>query len=140
MTLFSSLLDFDFKKQAHGKLLFLDVLVEIAKSEFFTSVYCKPFLLNNIHFGIVLPPKLQANLIGTLVNRTMSICSKSRFPQELDNIKTILRSNGYPVVVIHTGTHKAIIQFSAPKKDSPQKCPVYLKFLWIGNTSLKFKK
>ena len=41
---------------------------------------------------------------------------------------------------IKEGMFNAITIFTDPMKNDPQKCPVYLKFTWIGNTSLKFPK
>ena len=52
----------------------------------------------------------------------------------------MLRKNGYPEDVINLGIKKKISSFRAPKREGPEKCPVYLKIPWIGNVSLKYEK
>jgi len=42
--------------------------------------------------------------------------------------------------VIKTSISKKIQQFKAPVKFGPEKCPVYLRLLYIGPTSTKFEK
>ena len=64
------------------------------------------------------------------------ICSKSKLHAELE--KTIFMDNGYPEDVILSYTKEKIASFSAVQKFGPQKCLVYLKLPWIGNTSLRF--
>ena len=67
------------------------------------------------------------------------ICSKSKLHAELEKLKTIFLDNGYPEDVILSYTKEKIASFSAVQKFGPQKCPVYLKLPWIGNTSLRFE-
>ena len=74
------------------------------------------------------------------MHRALVICSKSKLQQELDSIRSILRQNGYPEVIINSTISKKIARFHQPVKEGPQKCPVYLKLPWIGNMSLKFEK
>ena len=47
--------------------------------------------------------------------------------------------NGYPEDVISVYIKEKIGNFSADIKFGPQKCPVYLKLPWIGNSSLRFE-
>ena len=63
------------------------------------------------------------------------ICSKSKLHVALKK----LLNNGYPEDVIVSYTKEKIASFSPVQKFGPQKCPVYLKLSWIGNTSLRFK-
>ena len=69
----------------------------------------------------------------------MEICSPSKLPQEIDFIRSILYSNGYPENVINSRIKRKIEQFKLPPKEGPEKCPVYLKLPWIGNISTKFE-
>ena len=64
------------------------------------------------------------------------ICSKSKLDSELTKI---FLENGYPEDVISVYIKEKIGNFSADIKFSPQKCPVYLKLPWIGNSSLRFE-
>ena len=47
--------------------------------------------------------------------------------------------NGYPEDVVLSYIKEKIASFSAVQKFGPQKCPIYLKLPWIGNTSLRFE-
>ena len=85
------------------------------------------------------PSKRKKNLISTLVHRALRICSKSLLQQELENIRVILRDNGYPESIIDRGISNKLARFQSFSKFGPNKCPVYLKLLWIGNISLKFE-
>ena len=68
------------------------------------------------------------------------ICSKSKLQHELENIRLILRNNGYPESIIQITMSKKIALFNRKPKEGPQKCPAYLKLLWIGKISLNFEK
>ena len=68
------------------------------------------------------------------------ICSKSKLQHELENISSILRSNGYPESIIQITMSKKIALFNRKPKEGRQKCPVYLKLPWIGKISLNFEK
>ena len=59
--------------------------------------------------------------------------------QELENIRVILRDNGYPESIIDRGISNKLARFQSLPKFGPNKCPVYLKLPWIGNISLKFE-
>ena len=67
------------------------------------------------------------------------ICSKSKLRAELEKLKTTFQDNGYPEDVIISYTKEKIASFSAVQNSGPQKCPVYLKLPWIGNTFLRFE-
>ena len=46
---------------------------------------------------------------------------------EIDFIRSILCSNGYPENVIDSRIKRKIEEFKLPPKEGPEKCPVYLK-------------
>ena len=133
-------LNFTHEKEVNGKLPFLDVLVEKSNKKFLTSVYRKPSFSGQYNrwdsFG---PKSRKNNLIGTLVHRALKICSPSKLSQEIDFIRSILYSNGYPENVINSRIKRKIEQFKLPPKEGPEQCPVYLKLPWIGNISTKFE-
>jgi len=136
-----SSLAFTTEKEKNGQLPFLDVLIEKTNIKFLTSIYRKPtFTGQYIRWNSFSSKKQKTNLIGTLVHRALEICSKEKLEPELDNIRNILRKNGYPVGIINEGIQKKISSFKAPKSEGPHKCPVYLKIPWIGNVTLKFEK
>ena len=62
-----------------------------------------------------------------------------KLPPEIDFIRSILYSNGYPENVINSRIKRKIEQFKLPPKEGPEQCPVYLKLPWMGNISTKFE-
>ena len=62
-----------------------------------------------------------------------NLCPK--FADELDFIKKILLKNGYPDTIIYK-----CLQFSTKPKLGPERCPLYLRLPWIGNTSNQLKE
>ena len=131
---------FTHEKEVNGKLPFLDVLVEKSNTKFLTSFYRKPSFSGQYNrwdsFG---PKSRKNNLIATLVHRALAICSPSKLPQEIDFIRSILCSNGYPENVINSRIKRKIEGFRLPPKEGPEKCPAYLKLPWIGIISTKFE-
>ena len=112
----------------------------LSNTGFLTSVYRKPtFTGQYIRWNSFCPKQRKVNLVKTLVHRALMICSKSKLHAELEKLKTIFLDNGYPEDVILSYTKEKIASFSAVQKFGPQKCPVYLKLPWIGNTSLRFE-
>ena len=136
-----SALKFTMEKEANQTLPFLDVKIEKESSQFLTSIYRKSLFTGQyIRWDSFGPLKRKTNLIGTLVHRALVICSKSKLQQELDSIRSILRRNSYPEVIINWIISKKIAHFYQSVKEGPQKCPAYLKLPWIGRISLKFEK
>ena len=115
--------------------------MEKSNEGFLTSVFRKPtFTGQYFRWDSFGPTKRKTNLIETLVHRALMICSKSKLQHELENISSILRNNGYPESIIQITISKKIALFNRKPKEGPQKCPVYLKLLWMGKISLNFKK
>ena len=106
-------LTFTHEKEVNGKLPFLDVLVKKSNTKFLTSVYQKPSFSGQYNrwdsFG---PKSRKNNLIGTLVHGALAICSPSKLPQEIDFIRSILCSNGYPENVINLRIKRKIEEFT----------------------------
>ena len=68
------------------------------------------------------------------------ICTKRRLNGEIVRINKILLDNDYPINVINIQIAKKIAQFSTLKRFGPEKCPMYLRVPWIGNSSTNLKK
>ena len=83
--------------------------------------------------------KRKTNLISTLVHRALAICSESTLQNELSNIRTMLISNGYSEAVINTVITKKMNQFRRSSQLGPKKCPVYLRWPWLGNVSTRYE-
>ena len=58
---------------------------------------------------------------------------------ELDKIKFILLTNGYPEHVIKSFIAMKMKQFHALPKFGPEKCPVCLRLSWLGSVSTRFE-
>ena len=67
------------------------------------------------------------------------IFSKTELGRELDKIKQLLIENGYPAVVLLSCINQKLANVAAEKPFGPEKCPVCLKLLWIGNVSSEFE-
>ena len=86
------------------------------------------------------PQKRKLNLILTLTNRALKICSPDKLQPELDKITSILLANGYSDDVIKSAIAQKREQFQKPIKSDPEKCPVYLRLQWLSSISTKFEK
>ena len=59
------------------------------------------------------------------------ICSRTKLGSELDTIKQLLSDNGYPQDVLIPSIKEELANISSEKQFGPEKCPVYLKLLWV---------
>ena len=117
-------LRFTFEKASNLALPFLDVLVEKSPSKFITFIYRKPtFTGQYLRWNSFSPRKCKTNLILTLTHQDLAICSSERLPSELDKIKFILLTNGYPEHAIKSFMAMKMKQFHALPKFGPEKCP-----------------
>ena len=133
-------LKFTVEKEQNNYLHFLDVVVEKEDTGFLTSIYRKPtFTGQYIRWNSFSPKTRKISLIKTLVHRALMICSKTKLAPELDKIKQLLIDNGYPADVLLSCINQKLANFVAEKTFGPEKCPAYLKLLWIGNVSSKFE-
>ena len=133
-------LKFTVEKEQNNSLTFLDVLVEKEGTGFLTSVCRKPtFTGQYIRWNSFSPKARKICLIKTLVHRALMICSRTKLGSELDRVKQLLIENGYPDDVLISCIKQKLANFAAEKPCGPEKCPVYLKLLWIGNVSSTFE-
>ena len=106
-----------------------------------TSVYRNAtFTGDYIRWNSFGPKTRKTNLIATLTHRGYKICSKSSLQQELDTIRSLFLKNGYPESVINARISKKILKFQKHPIEGSQRCLVYLKLPWIGETSVIFEK
>ena len=71
------------------------------KTKFLTKIYRKTtFTGQYLNYQSFCSKKRKVNLIKTLYHRAYKICSKELLDSEVDNIKNILITNGYPVDLI----------------------------------------
>ena len=133
-------LRFSFGKESNLALPFLGVLVEKLPCKFITSIYRKPtFTDQYLHWNSFSPQICRTNLILTLTHWTLAICFCKRLQSQLDKIKSILQTNGYPEHVIKSFMAKTIKHFHALPKVGSERCPVYVRFPWLGSLSTQFE-
>ena len=102
---------------------------------FMTSVYRKPtFTGLYTRFDSFSARKQKLSLIKCLIDRTYKISSEKFLQSDLDKLKSIFLSNGYPEKILD----RAFNQSEKDKPIGPAKCPVYLKLPWIGQISETF--
>ena len=87
----------------------------------------------------VLMSSLDLEQIISALCVSVLICSKSKLDSELEKLTKIFLENGYPEDVISVYIKEKIGNFPPDIKFGPQKCPVYLKLPWKGNSSLRFE-
>ena len=91
-------MSFTIETEKNNKISFLDVNVICELGKFITSGYRKPtFNGVNTHFNSFLPDTYKIDMIYTLVNRCLWICSScSMFHQQFTHLREIFQKNGYP--------------------------------------------
>lgn len=124
---------FTVEEEENNSLSFLDVLVERKDNKFITSVFRKPtFTCIYTNWNSFVPRSRKANLITTLVHRALMIYSPCTLQQELDRIRCILLTNGYPANIIKRTVERKIENFSKSLEFGLSLSLIYLKFPWLG--------
>ena len=93
---------FTYELENNKQLPFLDVNVDNSKEKLELSIYGKP-----THIGLynkwssLAPTKYKLNLIRSLVNRAIKVCSNRQLLfHEYEKITKMLQQNGYPTKTI----------------------------------------
>ena len=134
-------LSFTCEKEADGRISFLDVWIH-KERKFLTSIYRKKtFTGQYIKWQSFCPRKRKTKLIATLVHRAMKICSASKLNDEIDFIKKMLRSNGYPDDVIQENITRTLKKGAGETtKDDEEQPMVVLRLPYIGMVMSRFEK
>uniref|UniRef100_A0A5S6QJZ5 Reverse transcriptase domain-containing protein n=1 Tax=Trichuris muris TaxID=70415 RepID=A0A5S6QJZ5_TRIMR len=94
---FPSHISFTVEKETDGKLPFLDCLVIRSSSGIKTTVYRKTTHSDRyLNYGSHHPPSVFRGIVNGMVNRAINICDKEYLQQELNYIRKVFKSNGYP--------------------------------------------
>ena len=129
-------INFTLEAEVKNKLAFLDVQLERKNDKFITSIFRKKtFTGQYVHFHSFCTVKRKINLIKTLCNRAVKICSPVCLDEEFKNILKILKDNSYPEELIKKiiQQHKnATIKEPQPPPDAAIK-HVLLKLPFIGD-------
>ena len=135
-------LSFTTESEHDNQLAFLDVLIQRVDESYVTSVYRKPtFSGQYTHWESFTSRRRKTNLIATLTDRALRICSPSTLDDEVNKIKTIFEKNGYPLDVINSVICAKLKKSSHTVKQlGPKKCRIYMRLPYIGNISNRFDK
>ena len=130
-------LTFTMDEEKDNKLLFLVVYVERRSFAILTCIYRKPtFTILYLSWDAFAPKSRKVNLIKCITFRVLKICSDNRIKSELKRIKNLFLGNGYPEKVIVDTIKKTVNKFRNNIRPlGPSKCPVYVRFSWIGSPS-----
>ena len=133
-------LQFTVEYEVNGTLPFLDVMIERTPSKFITSVYRKPtFTGHYIRWSSFVVKRRKLNLIRCLVHRAVKLCSEERLESELNKIRAILASNGYPHNIVEPTIQQKLQHSQTPTEPSTIST-VTLRLPYIGKVSTKYIK
>lgn len=125
-------LRFTIEHEDSGSLSFLDVNVHKTDRYPTTSVHRKSTWSGlYLHFHSFVPIRYKQNLVKTLFNRALKICSEDHLPSELSLLRATLKQNAYPPQFI-----SAHFRTDLPRHDEygPKKKPVFLQVPYLGES------
>ena len=129
------------ESETSNQLSFLDVLIVKKDRKFTTKVYRKPTFNNNyLNFQSFCSKRRKIGLIKTLYSRAQKICSPEYLSDEINNIKSILKLNGYPEMLVNRVIKSQSTNSNIVKPYGPDKCPILLKLPYIGVESKLIEK
>ena len=92
----------------------------------FTGLYTR--------WDLFCPMKHKTNLVRSLTNRAIKICSASTLDNERDHLRDIFRKNGYPSSVVES-VMTSVLKPRGKVTENVQLQPVVLRLPWIGDVS-----
>jgi len=115
-------------------LSFLDVLVQRSDNGFIRSVFRKPTFTGLLTtWDSFCSSSYKLAVVNNMFSRAKRICSPSTLLNELDNVNTLLRKNGYPMTVIDKCRRRA--QSLKEPTIGPKRSRVVLRLPWLGSIS-----
>lgn len=132
---------FTMETEKEHKLPFLDVMVikDSLNNTLTTSVYRKDTHTNRyLHYNSHHHPRIKTGIISCLKHRAKTICSDSLVQQELNHLKDVFITNGYPPRVIQNTMTKQKSTMTTPPSDDPKPATLYLPY--IKGVSEKIEK
>lgn len=136
---------FTIEEEVENSLPFLDILITRKDGKFTTSLYRKVTfsgVYSNYKSHIAKSYKL--GLVLTLIHRIYTICSSyANLHLELENIKDILLTNGYPLFIIDGCIKKFLYKIFTRQQqvnEIEEKKRVVISLPFLGKMSLQMKK
>ena len=82
--------------------------------------------------GLSFSPTIRnINLVRSLTNRAIRICSPSLVGKELQSLRSIFLANGYPGQVLD----RLITLTPQARPFGPIKCPLFVRIPWLGEAT-----
>ena len=132
---------FTIEAEVNNTLPFLDVSILRQNSHFSTSIYRKAtFTGQYINFRSHCTIKRKTNLIRTLCDRAMKLCSPENLTNELKSISKILQDNSYPEKLISRTINKHLARLKEQPESGPERCHIPIKLQFLGKTSYELEK
>ena len=133
-------ISFTMESEINNNLPFLDVSITRHGSKFTSSIYRKAtFTGQYINFRSHCSLKRKTNLIRTLCDRAIKICSPENLDQELNTISQILQDNSYPKELISKIMEQHRRKQQQQTMIGPQRCPIPIKLQFLGKDSHRFE-
>ena len=134
---------FTTEEEKDNSMPFLDFLFVRENGKFTSSVYRKPtFTGVYTHFQSLIPDEYKIGLISTLLHRIYNISSSFiNIVTEVNNLKNIMRKNGYPKSVIDKCIFRFFNKIFTTKKQvqTAEKKKLLLVLPYLGKFSLQTK-
>ena len=132
------------EEEKDNTLPFLDVCIKRENGSFTTSLYRKDtFSGVYTNYKSHLSNNYKLGLIFTLLHRAYTICSDNKyFHCELNKIKDILLTNGYPLFVIDRSIRMFLnkIRANPVNVESDNRTEVFITLPFLGQISTKIRK
>ena len=129
--------------EINNSLPFLDVRVTRNDDKFLTSVFRKnTFTGQYINFQSYCTKRRKVNLIRTLCDRAMKLCSATYLDDEIKTIVTLMQDNGFPENLVQR-TIQQRLQTKATKSDpmfGPDLHTIAIKLPFLGSKSHQIDK
>ena len=135
-------LKFTMESEQDGELPFMDVKVMKVQDKLQRSVYRKPtFTGLYTRWDSFCPMSHKTNLVRSLTNRALKICSQATLNDELTNLRNIFRRNGYPTDMVNRIIESTVKppRVNGEPQAKEKTMHVVIRLPWIGQISRKFK-
>ena len=130
-------LQFTMESEDEGKLPFMDVLVMREVNRYTTTIHRKPtFTGLYTRWDSYCAKERKIALMRSLASRAKRICSPEHLDNEVNTLKSIFQSNGYPPSIIECVITDTLTKLPV---HTVERKPLYLRLPWLGAVSLSFK-
>lgn len=125
---FNEKIKFTIEKEKGGVIDFLDVKLIRREDHITTQWHIKPTSSGRyLNFKSSAPKRYKENVVKNLTTRAITFTNPRDRPQHLQNVKTLLKDNGYPDNFVNNIIKKQINKFYNPGTKDKEKSNGFLK-------------